>query len=118
MQEIIIKYFGNNEKSINKLFKWVLSFGIVVSRMETDICILNTKRLENKRLLITGGGKSLGFSMAKKCIEEGATVVVCGRNKETLEQSAKSLGIKCNCLVYDISDTSETNAFIDKCVSV
>src|SRR5207253_2881240 len=40
--------------------------------------------LQSKRILITGGGTGLGKGMARRFLELGATVYICGRRKEVL----------------------------------
>jgi NAD(P)-dependent dehydrogenase (short-subunit alcohol dehydrogenase family) len=47
--------------------------------------------LANKRILITGGGTGLGKAMAQRFLELGATVHICGRREEVLEQAAAEL---------------------------
>jgi NAD(P)-dependent dehydrogenase (short-subunit alcohol dehydrogenase family) len=41
--------------------------------------------LAGKRILITGGGSGLGKSLARRCLELGAEVAICGRREEVLE---------------------------------
>ena len=65
-----------------------------------------------KKVVITGGGRGLGFSMAKKFVAEGAEVLIAGRNIKVLEESAKMLG--CKYLQLDVSNPSEFDAFMDK----
>ena len=48
--------------------------------------------LDGKRILITGGGTGLGTSMARRFLELGAGVVICGRRAEVLEGAAGELG--------------------------
>jgi NAD(P)-dependent dehydrogenase (short-subunit alcohol dehydrogenase family) len=48
--------------------------------------------LQDKRILITGGGTGLGKGMAKRFLELGATVYICGRRKEMLDKATKELG--------------------------
>jgi NAD(P)-dependent dehydrogenase (short-subunit alcohol dehydrogenase family) len=50
--------------------------------------------LANKRILITGGGTGLGKGMASRFLELGATVHICGRREEVLEQTAAELSSK------------------------
>jgi len=50
--------------------------------------------LKNKRALITGGGTGLGKGMAQRFLELGATVHICGRREEILEQTAAELSPK------------------------
>ena len=46
------------------------------------------KLLENKTIVITGGGSGLGKSMARRFGELGANIVISGRRKEVLEETA------------------------------
>lgn len=47
--------------------------------------------LAGKKALITGGGTGLGKSIAKRYLELGAEVVICGRRTEVLEATTKEL---------------------------
>jgi NAD(P)-dependent dehydrogenase (short-subunit alcohol dehydrogenase family) len=47
--------------------------------------------LRNQRILITGGGTGLGKAMAHRFLQLGATVYICGRREEVLEQTAAEL---------------------------
>ena len=53
--------------------------------------MFNTDLLKNKRILITGGGTGLGRGMAQRFLELGATVHICGRRVDVLEQTAAEL---------------------------
>lgn len=68
--------------------------------------------LRGKKVVITGGGRGLGFSMAKKFVAEGAEVLIVGRNMKVLEESANKIG--CKFLQLDVSNPSEFDVFIDK----
>lgn len=68
--------------------------------------------LQGKKVVITGGGRGLGFSMAKKFASEGAEVLIAGRNVKVLTESAEKLG--CKYLQLDVSNPSEVDAFLDK----
>ena len=48
--------------------------------------------LQDKRILITGGGTGLGKGMARRFLELGATVYICGRRKEVLAETEAELG--------------------------
>ncbi|MDX8414733.1 SDR family NAD(P)-dependent oxidoreductase [Intestinicryptomonas porci] len=69
-------------------------------------------RLAGKKIIITGGGRGLGFAMAKKFAAEGAEVLIAGRNEQTLKDSAAMIG--CRYLKLDVSTPSEFEPFIEK----
>lgn len=47
--------------------------------------------LQNKRILITGGGTGLGKGMAQRFLQLGATVYICGRREEVLKDTVAEL---------------------------
>jgi NAD(P)-dependent dehydrogenase (short-subunit alcohol dehydrogenase family) len=47
--------------------------------------------LHPKRILITGGGTGLGKAMAHRFLELGATVYICGRREDVLQETAAEL---------------------------
>jgi NAD(P)-dependent dehydrogenase (short-subunit alcohol dehydrogenase family) len=47
--------------------------------------------LKGKRILVTGGGTGLGYSMGHRFLELGAELVICGRRVEVLEEAAAKL---------------------------
>jgi len=48
-------------------------------------------QFQNKVALITGSGTGIGMTVAKKFVENGASVIILGRRKEPLENTANML---------------------------
>ena len=48
--------------------------------------------LESKTAIITGASQGLGLEIAKKFLEEGASVMLCARDRSLLDQARRSLG--------------------------
>ena len=42
--------------------------------------------LKDRTFLVTAASRGLGFSVAKVLADEGAEVLICGRNEESLKQ--------------------------------
>ncbi|WP_320167930.1 SDR family oxidoreductase [Mangrovibacterium marinum] len=66
------------------------------------------KILKGKRILITGGSSGIGLSIAKKCLNEGAIVVITGRSETKLKKVKKEINnpsLKIS--VWDISQISQ-----------
>lgn len=74
--------------------------------------LLPHNRLIGKKVIITGGGRGLGFAMAKKFVEEGAEVLIAGRNINTLQASAEKIG--CRYLALDVSEPTGLKTFISE----
>jgi uncharacterized oxidoreductase len=45
----------------------------------------------NNKILITGGASGIGFAMAERFIQEGNTVIICGRRESALADAAEKL---------------------------
>jgi len=71
--------------------------------------------LQNKRILITGGGTGLGKGMATRFLELGATVHICGRREEVIRQTAAELASrgKIEAHVCDVRQLGSVEQMID-----
>ena len=62
----------------------------------------------DKTAIVTGGSRGIGFAIAKVLCEVGTNVMICGRNKETIQKAVDSLelfgtvaGVQCDVTNYD-----------------
>jgi NAD(P)-dependent dehydrogenase (short-subunit alcohol dehydrogenase family) len=73
--------------------------------------------LHHKRILITGGGTGLGKGMARRFLELGATLYICGRRNEVLSETEAELGrvtkARIHCLPCDVRNTQAVEEMIE-----
>lgn len=74
--------------------------------------LLPNQTLVGKKIVITGGGRGLGFAMAKKFKTEGADVLIAGRNEQNLKSSAEEIG--CKYLPLDVQNVDSFKTFIEE----
>lgn len=87
---------------LNRFLKWIFG-GVPVTKVAVQISQTPPSScLEGKVILITGGGRGIGYTLAEKFHAEGAKVILCGRNLQTLEQSSAQLN-HCPYLSLDVS---------------
>ena len=61
-------------------------------------------QFQDKIALITGSGTGIGMTVAKKFVENGASVIILGRRREPLESTSKML--------QEIINEKQTNGFV------
>jgi len=70
-------------------------------------------RLDGRVALVTGASRGLGFAMAEALAEQGAHVVVNGRDPATLAEAARRLtaaGHAVEPMAFDVTDAAATLA--------
>ena len=79
--------------------------------------MFSSNLLNAKRILITGGGTGLGKAMALRFLQLGATVYICGRREEVLEETASELSNATkgpiHALPCDVRNLDAVEAMID-----
>lgn len=74
-----------------------------------------------RKVLVTAGSKGLGVAIAKRLAQEGAHVVICGRDQSALERAAADLRNISQCegaygIVVDLSRRSEVDLLFERAV--
>ncbi|MCC6288155.1 MAG: SDR family oxidoreductase [Chitinophagaceae bacterium] len=69
--------------------------------------------LTGKKILITGGGKGLGFAIAGTMVQHGGEVIITGRNEQQLKEACETIGALCTYHVFDLTDNQSIPAFVE-----
>lgn len=108
-----MKLVKNTAKGIFRLFKLLPHFpafirqggAVYVTVEERD----DKKLLEGKNIIITGGGSGIGKATAKKCVDNGAKVLIIGRNEQKLKTAAQEIGSGVLYKAFDVADFDNLN---------
>lgn len=65
--------------------------------------------LENKRVVVIGGGSGMGFATARAAVEAGAEVTIAGRNVDKLEKAASDIGGRVGVATVDLTDENSVS---------
>lgn len=73
------------------------------------------KRFDGKVAVVTGAGSGIGEAVTRRLAEEGASIILAGRNQDKLQQVADSLPVRCQGIVKvtDVSVQADVQALID-----
>ena len=76
-------------------------------------------RLNDKVAIVTGASSDIGASIVKRFVEEGAKVVLLGRNLDRLEQTRKDAGSEDTTvsMTCDITDEAQITQMADQVIS-
>lgn len=109
------EYFNSESSIINSLA--MLGFGVGVFYAAKKL-LDRTKEinLDNKVVLITGGGRGLGLVLARRFAREGAKIAICAREKVELEDAKRELtanGAEVFSTVCDVTDESDVKEMVE-----
>lgn len=90
--------------------KVLIHFGFVNQVTANISFSAPNERLRGKKIIITGGGRGLGASMAEKFVSEGAEVLIAGRTEKSVKDTARKL--HCKYLTLDVSKPNTFNDFV------
>lgn len=71
-------------------------------------------RFTNKTVLVTGGSSGIGLAAAKAFADEGAHVVITGRDAAALEQAQAAIGVNAITLRSDGGNIGDATALAEK----
>lgn len=104
------------KQRLYRLWQWVYK-GIPVIKINAGITTTNASlRLKGKKILITGGSQGIGLQIAQRYVQEGAAVVIVGRNEETLIKVSNKIG--CQYIQYDLTDIINLSSLIEKTIEL
>lgn len=106
----MVKYF-------KRLFKYVLyeyKQPIIYANITTSE---NTLLHKDKIYFVTGGSSGIGFYIAKSLINNGAKVIISGRDEAKLKKACKSLGDFASYIMFDINNLERSKESIKQIYS-
>jgi dehydrogenase/reductase SDR family protein 4 len=69
--------------------------------------------LNDKVAIVTGASRGIGRSIAETFVREGAKVVICGRQQETLDQVAREIGSAVKPIACHVGRLEEIERMVD-----
>lgn len=102
---------GKFSSILKRALRYIIK-GVPVVNVKAEISLSSpTEKLAGKKIIITGGGRGLGAAMSKQFVEEGASVLITGRDENTLKRTSEDLG--CAYMVLDVMSPENFDDFIN-----
>src|SRR5262245_43265596 len=70
--------------------------------------------LTDRCAIVTGASRGLGFAIARKYVEAGASVMICASEPELLERARRELGGSVLAQVADVSKPHDVDALVEQ----
>jgi len=119
---MIVNFKGEKYKIY--LYKGVVPIGYrrIVQKLENEAALKKEPQTSNtlagKVALVTGGHKGIGYKIAEKFYNEGATVVITGRQEQALKSAVNYFSsARFRYIVWDISDRTKCSEYFEKFIS-
>ena len=118
------------KKILGKLYQSIIRFSLVANSLRKiyrsggystyTIATLNHGRiLDGKNVLVTGGASGIGLAIARKCLSEGAQVLITGRSQQKLSSVADDINsLMLKTLSWDISQIDELENMLSKAIGL
>src|SRR5688572_27960385 len=90
--------------------------GIILLLHVRNSIIMSSPWLKEKSIVIIGGTTGIGFAAALAVVEQGANVVVVGRNPESVKNASSALGVNGIALAGDASNPDTATQSIELCI--
>ena len=68
--------------------------------------------LKDRRVIVTGGSKGLGFAITRELVSEGAAVRICARNADEVAAATERLGERTDGRAVDVRDADQLKDFV------
>lgn len=102
---------GKISSILKRALRYIIK-GVPVVNVKAAISLSTpTDKLAGKKVIVTGGGRGLGAAMAKKLVQEGASVLITGRSEDTLKKTSEEIG--CSYMVLDMMSPEKFDKFIN-----
>ncbi|WKV52253.1 SDR family NAD(P)-dependent oxidoreductase [Dickeya fangzhongdai] len=72
------------------------------------------RALENKVALVTGSNSGIGFAIAKRFAEEGASVIIIGRRAEQVDKAVASIGLQAYGIAADVTNKADLDQVFEE----
>ena len=94
-----------------RLWQWIYK-GVPVVKINAGITYVQRgKLLSGQKIIVTGGSKGIGSHIASRFVQEGADVVIIGRNEDELIEVSSQ--INCKYIRYDLTDISGLSKLVE-----
>lgn len=104
---------GAIKRALRYIVRGVPQYHIQVDVKEVE----KSNDLAGRRILITGGSSGIGFYIARRCLKDGAQVVIVGRKEQKLKNASKQLN-HCPYIVHDVKDIDKSTDVIKQAESL